>query len=188
MRSTVEQLVRQIDPLDDLEREHQQATLEWIASGAELFRIAKPAAPPQHLVSYFVVVDPSVSQLLLVDHKNAGLWLPTGGHVEPGEHPKATVEREVREELGIDAAFLLDDPLFLTVTETVGHTAGHRDVSLWFVLLGDAAQDLDYDRGEFHAIRWFDLDALPLDRCDAHLHRFAMKLEQHLLGAFRAPG
>ena len=33
----------------------------------------------------------------------ASLWLPTGGHVEPGEDPSDTVERECQEELGIPA-------------------------------------------------------------------------------------
>ncbi len=45
-------------------------------------------------------------KLLLVDHKKAGLWLPSGGHVEIDEHPQTTVQREVREELGIEATFL----------------------------------------------------------------------------------
>lgn len=39
-------------------------------------------------MSYFLVA--SDTQVLLVDHKNAQLWLPTGGHVEPGEHPRDT--------------------------------------------------------------------------------------------------
>lgn len=31
------------------------------------------------------------------------MWLPPGGHVEPGEDPWQTVVRECREELHIDA-------------------------------------------------------------------------------------
>ncbi|MFI5343447.1 MAG: NUDIX domain-containing protein [Chlamydiales bacterium] len=37
----------------------------------------------------------------LVDHKKANLWLPAGGHVEPNEHPRETVKREILEELSI---------------------------------------------------------------------------------------
>ena len=44
----------------------------------------KPDVPPKHLVSYFALVDERRGKLLLVDHKLAGLWLPSGGHVEPG--------------------------------------------------------------------------------------------------------
>ena len=72
--------------------------------------------------------------ILLVDHKNARLWLPSGGHVEPGEHPRTTVVRELREELGLDLTDALEAPLMLTISETVGISAGHLDVSLWYVI------------------------------------------------------
>ena len=39
--------------------------------------------------------------VLLVDHRMAQLWLPNGGHVEPGEHPRDTVVRELKEEIGL---------------------------------------------------------------------------------------
>jgi len=125
MRTIIAELVRTIQPSDPLERAHVAATLAWINSGAPIYRVAKPALPPQHLVAYFALLDPATNQLLLVDHKKAGLWLPGGGHVEPGEHPDATVQRELWEELRIPANFLLPRPLFLTVTQTVGVTAGH---------------------------------------------------------------
>jgi 8-oxo-dGTP diphosphatase len=91
--------------------------LARVDSGAELFRVAKPATPPKHLVSYFVVVDGD--HVLLVDHKNARLWLPSGGHVEPDEHPRTTVLRELREELGFTAAHAIEAPLMITCTTTI---------------------------------------------------------------------
>ena len=39
------------------------------------------ATPPKHLVSSFALVDHD--HIILVDHKYAERWLPTGGHVEP---------------------------------------------------------------------------------------------------------
>jgi 8-oxo-dGTP pyrophosphatase MutT (NUDIX family) len=181
MREKIASLVQSIQPTDEMEREHIAATLEWIASGAGLFRVRKPDVPYQHLVSYFVLVDPSVRRLLLVDHRLAGLWLPSGGHVEPGEHPQETVRREVREELGIDAAFLFTTPLFLTVTQTRGTVARHTDVSLWYVLLADCTKSLEFDAGEFHDIRWFALDNIPLERADPHMQRFVTKLRSRLM-------
>ena len=92
--------------------------------------------------------------MLLVDHRTAGLWLPTGGHVEPDEDPATTVTREAREELGIDAVLargLTSNPLFVTQTTTVGVGPGHIDVSLWYVLDGQVAQPLQPDSGEFVA-------------------------------------
>ena len=174
MRGEIREMIAKLSPLDTTEAEHIDFSLAWIDSGAELFRIAKPAAPDPHLVSYFVVVDGD--DLLLVDHINAELWLPTGGHVEPGEHPKETVVREVKEELGIDAVFLFDNPILITVSETVGKTAGHTDVSLWFVLQGSKRQSLTFDVSEFRSVNWFHRTEVPFNRTDQNLGRFLQKL------------
>lgn len=182
MRSAILSIVEAIVPLDPIEEEHRSVAAAWIASGAGLFRTAKPATPTPHLVSYFVVVDPVQEKILLVDHRNACLWLPTGGHVEPDEHPRAAVEREVREELELDARFLFEEPLFITVTETVGLTAGHTDVSLWYVLRGDATEPVAFDRTEFASVAWFRPGEIPYDRADRHLGRFVRKLKGALDG------
>ncbi|EST38167.1 hypothetical protein N566_08910 [Streptomycetaceae bacterium MP113-05] len=63
----------------------------WIADGAPLYRIRKPDHPPQHLVSYFVAFDQPRGELRLVAHRQAGLWPPSGGYVEPYEDPWDTV-------------------------------------------------------------------------------------------------
>ena len=173
-------LVQAIPAYDALEQKHIAATCGWIASGAPICRVAKPDVPPQHLVSYFVLVDRSRRQLLLVDHKKSGLWLPGGGHVEPDEHPQTTVSRELTEELGLTPAFVWHDPLFLTVARTVGTTAGHTDVSLWYVLDGICTHPLRFDADEFHAVRWFAFDAIPWERTDPHMQRFVAKLRSRL--------
>jgi 8-oxo-dGTP diphosphatase len=176
MRTEIAAIVRAIQPFDALEDTHLAATTAWIDSGAPLCRVAKPATPPQHLVSYAVLIDPASKQLLLVDHRQSGLWLPSGGHVEPGEHPDTTARRELWEELHIPARFVFPQPLFLTVTQTVGATAGHTDVSLWYVLQADSRAALWYDRAEFQQIAWFPLDGLPFERTDPHMQRFVAKL------------
>jgi hypothetical protein len=98
----VHQLVLEIAPLDELESKHRTRALRWLESTDDVFRRAKPSTPTPHLVSYVVLVDPSDGSCLLVDHINAQLWLPPGGHVEPDEHPADTARREAQEELGID--------------------------------------------------------------------------------------
>jgi 8-oxo-dGTP diphosphatase len=178
MRAAIRAEVEGIVPVDAVEAAQREEVIAWIRSGAELCRRAKPATPPKHLVSYFVVVDGD--QILLVDHRNARLWLPTGGHVEPGEHPRDTVMREAEEELGLDAVFVLPQPLFVTSTETVGLTAGHVDVSLWYVLRGDRRIVLHWDPAEFNAVCWFHRSAVPLERSDPHMGRFLAKLAPHL--------
>lgn len=176
IRSKIHQLVRALKPLDNTEQEHIDFFLKWISSGCEIFRTAKPATPDTHLVSYFVVVSSETDHILLVDHKKSGLWLPPGGHVEPDEDPKETVRREAKEELGIEADFLFDEPLMVTVTGTVGNVARHTDVSLWYVLQGDPKVSLDYDADEFNQIRWFKTHEIPYDLSDPHMQRFMNKL------------
>ena len=177
MRQTIRAELAAITPLDALEQSQLADALAWIDSGAELFRTARPATPPKHLVSYFAVVDGD--HILLVDHKNAGLWLPTGGHVEPGEHPRDTVLRELREELGIAPAHAVAAPLMVTCSETVGLTAGHTDVSLWYVVRASRTQALTWDAQEFHGVQWFLFDDVPFERSDPHMRRFIQKLKAH---------
>lgn len=174
MRRQIRAEVEGIQPLDAVERLHISNTLAWIDSGAPLYRIKKPDVPPKHLISYFLLVDDDY--VLLVDHINAELWLPTGGHLDPEEHPRATVVREAFEELGIDAVFKQESPLFLTETETVGKTAGHVDVSIWYLLRGDREQKLIYDNTEFTSVHWFHRNEVPLERTDPHMARFLTKL------------
>ncbi len=175
IRQSIYTEIESIFPLDKQESEDIQKCLEWVNSGVELCRIEKPANPPKHLISYFVVVDGD--NVLLVDHINAKLWLPTGGHVEPGEHPRKTVEREVEEELGIKAKFLIKKPLFITVTETVGLTAGHTDVSIWYVLSSSIHTQFKYDKSEFNSVKWFGVSDVPFDRSDPNMGRFLEKLK-----------
>jgi 8-oxo-dGTP diphosphatase len=174
MRVAVRSELSSIHPFDTLELEHRDAALAWVDSGAPLCRTEKPATPPQHLVSYFAVLDGE--SILLVDHRNAQLWLPPGGHVEEGEHPRETVAREIREELGFSAPHEIAAPVMVTCTTTVGLTSGHTDVSLWYAVHASKSQPIHYDAQEFSAVRWFGFSDVPLGRCDPHLGRFLSKL------------
>ncbi len=173
LRDRIAALIGGLSPVDAQEAADQQRALDWIASGAPLFRTRAPATPPMHLVSYFPVLDGA--HILLVDHRKAGLWLPPGGHVDPKEHPADTVARECIEELGMPAQFLQPAPQFLTITRTRSEPGGHWDVSLWYTLQGDRHAVLNHDTGEFHGIRWFAVDQAPRDRVEPNLHRFLRK-------------
>jgi 8-oxo-dGTP diphosphatase len=173
MRHHIRKEFSAIAPCDARERADLAQALAWIDSGAELCRLAKPATPPIHLVAYTVVVDGP--HVLLVDHRNAQLWLPPGGHVDPGEHPRATARRELLEELGI-AADPIGAPLLATISTTVGLTAGHTDVSLWYVVQARRDQAVTFDEREFTELRWFKWDQVPLARAEPQLPRFLAKL------------
>jgi len=176
MLTDLPDLIAALRPIDDREAAHQAETLSWLASTTDVYRRVKPATPPRHLVSYVVPADPDTGDVLLVDHRNARLWLPPGGHVEPGEHPALTAARELAEELGVTGAS--STPTFLTVTETVGADAGHTDVSLWFPAEVCRDQPLAVDAGEFAGVRWWspaELAAADPARFDPHLGRYLAK-------------
>lgn len=174
----IRDLVGSIEPHDDLAREHRDRALIWLESTGDVFRREKPSTPSPHLVSYFVPVDRAAGRALIGAHNTSGLWLPPGGHVEPGEDPVDTVRRECREELGIEATF--DDaftsagrprPAMVTVTRTVGEaSARHTDVSLWFVLDGCVGMPIVPDPREFAEMRWWSRQQVVdlRDRFDPH--------------------
>jgi 8-oxo-dGTP pyrophosphatase MutT (NUDIX family) len=84
--------------------------------------------------------------------------------------------RELEEELGFTAGHAIQAPLMVTCTTTVGFTAGHTDVSLWYVVRADRDQPLRFDETEFDAVKWFEFSQVPIDRSEPHLGRFIRKL------------
>ncbi|MEU2032766.1 NUDIX hydrolase [Nocardia amamiensis] len=178
----VAELVAGIRPLDALEQQHIDQALDWLHRTDDIFRRIKPTEPSPHLVAYAVLTDPDGRAVFLGRHHNAGLWLPMGGHLEPGEHPLDAARREAREELGIDPDFSVvgTDPLFLTITTTVGRTPGHVDVSMWHVIRGDRSHAYALDPAEFGDGRWWDIDLYGVPQSDPHFRRFLTKLDAAL--------
>jgi 8-oxo-dGTP diphosphatase len=182
MRSSVavvHDLVSALAPGDELEGRHRAGTLAWLTQTDDVYRRVKPDTPPRHLVSYVVPIDPYDGAVLLVVHRNAGLWLPPGGHLEDDEHPESAARRELTEELGLDGSVVHPTPLFLTVTQTVGRYAGHTDVSLWFVATVPRNTPLTPDDDEFAGLRWWsraELAQADPSHFDPHMARFLAKL------------
>ncbi len=173
-------LVAAIEPWDDVERSHQADVLAWLASTPDVYRRVRPATPPRHLVSYAVLTDPRDLSVFLVDHRLAGLWLPAGGHVEPGEEPAVTAAREAREELGIDADFSIAGrrPVFVTIARTTGPDR-HTDVSLWYLLAGSPALPIAPDPREFAGGRWWtgpQIESADPALLDPNMGRFLAKI------------
>ncbi|WP_433237645.1 NUDIX domain-containing protein [Streptosporangium sp. CA-135522] len=181
----VRDLVAAVKPNDPKEAADQRWMLDWINSGAPLWRLQKPATPPQHLAVYAILIDDSTHSILIVSHLLAQAWLFPGGHVDVLEDPRQTVVRELAEELQITPAFhpeFGDTPFFLTVTQTRGHNS-HTDVTLWFAFQADRDEPVIPDLREFGEVRWVPLDdrtCWPGGAFDLGLERFLSKVRARL--------
>lgn len=173
--SQIRALVVGIQAGDPILEGHRIEVLTWLDGTDDVFRRQRPATPPQHLVAYVLPVDPATGAVLIGDHRRSGLWLPPGGHVEPGEHPADTAGRELAEELGLEvSADHSWAPSFLSVAKTRPPDV-HTDVSLWFCLPLLRSATLTPDPREFGSVRWWDhaeLAAADPERLDPHLGRF----------------
>jgi 8-oxo-dGTP pyrophosphatase MutT (NUDIX family) len=111
------------------------------------------------------------------------MWLLPGGHVDEGEDPRDTAEREALEELGIHARFhpvlsAGDEAFFASITKT-GDDPLHVDITLWFAFTCAQWETLRPDPREISAIRWAPLDdagGWGADCYDPQMGRFTQKL------------
>jgi 8-oxo-dGTP diphosphatase len=176
-RDYVAAVIASIAACDAVEAAHLADAAAWLGSGAELYRRVKPAIPPKHLVVYAAIFDPARQQIFLIRHRESGLWLPTGGHVDPGETPLAAARRELIEETGASLLALTEHPLFLTVQETVGDPAQrHTDVSLWYGFAACVGECFEIAEDEADGGDWFDRASLEALACEPNTPRFMRKL------------
>lgn len=185
IRQKIKQIISDIKPCDDIEQQQIYNALQWIDTAEEIFRIEKPATPSKHLVTFTVFVDSKRNKILLLNHKKAQLLLPNGGHVDKDEMPFDSALREVKEELSEEGKFLFNSetPLFLDQMTTVGLTAGHTDVTLWYVFDRDSTFPINDQSDEFikefDGYNWFTFDEVlntDINKLNPNTHRFIKKL------------
>jgi len=110
-----------------------------------------------HFCSYFLPYRLSDRKVFLEAHKKSGLWLSPGGHIDPGETPSTTVEREIQEELGVKRTIPENElPKLLTITyikQDVRACKVHFDI--WYFIPMDGVTLATQKEGEFdNALLW----------------------------------
>ncbi len=120
----------------------------------------------RHFVATVFVVQND--RLLLLWHNKMQMWLPPGGHIEPGELPDEAAIREVREETGLEVLLLpveerrynrvavLHRP-FLVQLEDIA--PGHQHMDLIY-LATPIGGNLCCNQDEAAQLRWFDAETL----------------------------
>src|SRR5579872_372698 len=112
------------------------------------------------------------NKVLLHRHQKLGKWLPPGGHIEPNETPPEAARREVKEETGLDIAFIEQENLkvdaynavsferpFLCLLENIPpHKDKPAHQHMDFVYLARPLSDVSQmDLKDFRWFAWNDL-------------------------------
>lgn len=63
-------------------------------------KLTKDENPETHYCVFFAGFDPAAKQVFIGHHIKADSWIFNGGHIDPGELPAETVDREMKEEWG----------------------------------------------------------------------------------------
>ena len=119
--------------------------------------------PGRHFTVAIFVVDKG--RVVLMKHPKTGLWLPPGGHVEPGETPDQTAVREVLEETGLSIELLgekgpdcgvtpLIRPLGIQL-EPIG--SSHEHIDLIYVALAKGNPRLRAEKGT-EGLGWYSVE------------------------------
>lgn len=112
-----------------------------------------------HFCSFFLPFNLETKKIFLGDHKKAGSWVPPGGHIDKGENPIQTVQREFREELRYELTNEKIELFDLSIKNIFRHNKVPCNIhfDLWHIVYVDLI-DFDYDKREFYDAKWVSFD------------------------------
>jgi 8-oxo-dGTP pyrophosphatase MutT (NUDIX family) len=169
------------EPVDEAEAESRKRVLDHLA-GAEAPMDRTDAFG--HVVASGLVASPDRERIVLLHHRQLGMWLQPGGHAEPDEtRPRAVAEREAREETGLAVAPHPDRPGLVDVdahripaSEAMPE---HWHFDLRYVFQADPGEEPVVPDAEGHEVRWFDAEAALAElELDEGLQRLIGKIQR----------
>lgn len=158
------------DPLAETLADHQPAGpeeaehLERIRAFAERKQAPFDRTDPEgHLVASGLVASPDLDRVVLLHHRQLGMWLQPGGHAEAEERrPRAIALREAREETGLPVE---PHPLWEGLVDVDVHEIpaaeempAHEHLDLRYLLVADPSDEPAAPPEEAREVRWFDVD------------------------------
>jgi 8-oxo-dGTP diphosphatase len=119
-------------------------------------------------------------EVLLIQHKRLGTWLPVGGELEPGETPLEAARRELLEETGLENRFerasdIDGTPPGLLAYEE--HMAGSKGLHMNFCFVAEVDSRDVVSNGEFGEHTWVKrADAV---ECPLNVRQLLEKILRH---------
>lgn len=131
---------------------------------------------PGHVTGSAFIVDPSMTQTLLVHHRKLGKWLQPGGHCEPGETALQAAVREALEETGVHATPFSPDRIFDIDIHNIPErpeAPAHVHYDVRFLLVAPPGHTSVSD--ESHAVAWVPFDEARRRNPEASMARMVDK-------------
>ena len=118
-----------------------------------------------HITASAWVVDPALSQTLLVDHIKLKCWLMPGGHADGNDDVLAMARQEVLEETGLADAALGMEGIFdidvHPIPEAIKNgkvEPPHFHYDVRYLLIADPKQEVQLAPDESNGIQWVALE------------------------------
>lgn len=139
-----------------------------------------------HVVADGCVIDPKNKRILMIHHVTHKQWFTPGGHIESEDsHPAEAARREVLEETGVKADFVLDEnkePLLLHIDSHIipasekKQEPQHWHHAMTFLFLADSTLLLPDNKDDgIASCQWMDIEkALQNARYQAMLSKIQL--------------
>ena len=129
-----------------------------------------------------LVIDFETRKVLVIKEKqgnNTLSWKIPGGLVDSGEYLSEAVEREVREETGVEAKF----KGILTLREKRVYNFGRNDI--YFVcLLEPTSKDINMCEVEVAHCKWIDIDEWSAQKFEVQIQQIVCEMAKELLETY----
>ena len=170
-------------PADKHEQECLQQVLAALNTGGDCF--SRHWFTPGHITASAFVMSPDQRHMLLISHRDFGLWMQPGGHLDPVDSSVLeAAKRELVEEAGLSgvaqpdwASGILDVDVHQVPAGVKHSEPAHQHFDIRFAFLANTAEVTA--SSDAKDARWFLIDDLvKTSSTDASVRRAAIRLQR----------